>query len=179
MKIGIDEVGRGCVAGPVVAAAVVIHDSFNVQVADSKLLSSRQRETLDKEIKKKCVDFSIAVINSKIIDEINIHNASLLAMEQAFHKLKYQIGSIKCDGKFLPKIDGVEAHVNGDRLYAEISAASIIAKVYRDHLMNYISLKYQNYHFDKHKGYLTKAHLEAIKQNGPCNIHRLTFKPFN
>ena len=100
-------------------------------------------------------------------------------MEQAYINLHHQSGSIKCDGKFLPNIDGVVAHINGDRLYTEISAASIIAKVYRDHLMNYISLKYPNYHFDKHKGYLTKMHLEAIEQYGPCNIHRLSFKPFS
>jgi len=179
MKIGIDEVGRGCVAGPVVAAAVLIDESFNVLVSDSKLLSAKRRESLDKEIKKKCVDFSIAVINSKIVDKINIHKASLLAMEQAYINLRHQSGSIKCDGKFAPKIDGAVAHVNGDKLYTEISAASIIAKVYRDHLMNYISLKYPKYHFDKHKGYLTKLHLEAIEQYGPCNIHRLTFKPFS
>ena len=179
MKIGIDEVGRGCVAGPVVAAAVVIDESFDVLVSDSKLLSARRRKSLDKEIKKKCVDFSISVINSKIVDEINIHKASLLAMEQAYINLRHQSGSIKCDGKFTPKIDGAVAHVNGDKLYTEISAASIIAKVYRDHLMNYISLKYPDYHFDKHKGYLTRLHLEAIEQYGPCTIHRLTFKPFS
>ena len=179
MKIGIDEVGRGCVAGPVVAAAVVIDESFDVPVSDSKLLSAKRRESLDKEIKKKCVDFSISVINSKIVDEINIHKASLVAMEQAYINLRHQIGSIKCDGKFIPKIDGVEAYVKGDKLYTEISAASIIAKVYRDHLMDYISLKYPKYHFDKHKGYLTKLHLDAIEQYGPCNIHRLTFKPFS
>ena len=179
MKIGIDEVGRGCVAGPVVAAAVVIDESFDVLVYDSKLLSAKRRESLDKEIKKKCIDFSISVINSKIVDEINIHKASLVAMEQAYINLRHQIGSIKCDGKFIPKIDGVEAYVKGDKLYTEISAASIIAKVYRDHLMDYISLKYPKYHFDKHKGYLTKLHLDAIEQYGPCNIHRLTFKPFS
>jgi ribonuclease HII len=179
MNIGIDEVGRGCVAGPVVAAAVVIDDSFDVLVSDSKLLSANRREILDKEVKKKCIDFSISVINSKTVDEINIHKASLLAMEQAYLNLHHQSGSIKCDGKFLPNIDGVVAHINGDKLYTEISAASIIAKVYRDHLMNYISLKYPNYHFDKHKGYLTKLHLEAIEQYGPCNIHRLSFKPFS
>lgn len=179
MNIGIDEVGRGCVAGPVVAAAVVIDDSFDVIVADSKLLSVKQRENLDKEVKKKCVDFSISVIDSKIVDEINIHEASLFAMEQAYINLRHQSGSIKCDGKFTPKIDGVVAHIKGDKLYTEISAASIIAKVYRDHLMNYIALKYPNYHFDKHKGYLTKMHLNAIEQHGPCSIHRLSFKPFN
>ena len=179
MKIGIDEVGRGCVAGPVVAAAVVIDDAFDVPVADSKLLSAKRRESLDKEIKKKCIDFSIAVINSKIVDEINIHKASLLAMEQAYFGLHHQSGSINCDGKFTPNIDEALTHINGDKLYTEISAASIIAKVYRDHLMNYISLKYPNYHFDKHKGYLTKMHLEAIEQHGPCNIHRLSFKPFS
>ena len=179
MKIGIDEVGRGCVAGPVVAAAVVIDESFDVIVTDSKLLSAKRRENLDKEIKKRCIDFSLSVINSQIVDKINIHKASLLAMEQAYINLSHKSGLIRCDGKFTPKIKGAVAYVNGDKLYTEVSAASIIAKVYRDHLMNYISLKYPNYHFEKHKGYLTKLHLESIKRYGPCSIHRISFKPFS
>ncbi len=180
--VGIDEVGRGCVAGPVVACAVVINKNFNVPVTDSKLLTKNKRDVLEKSIKLQCMDFNISIVDEKIIDEVNIHNASLIAMKNAFMGLGdiNQDKIVRCDGKFIPDIQtNITAHVKGDLIFPEISAASIIAKVYRDFYMSSISRKYSEYGFDQHKGYLTQLHLDAIKKFGPCPIHRKSFKPFS
>ena len=178
--IGIDEVGRGCVAGPVVAASVAIDsNNFSIDVTDSKLLSQKKREYLDTQIKSHCLDFSISIIEASVIDKINIHQASLLAMKKSFEGLKIKSSHVKCDGKFSPDISNITCHIKGDLIFKEISAASIIAKVYRDNLMQNIALNYPQYFFEKHKGYLTKIHQEAIDQFGATPIHRKSFKPFS
>lgn len=180
--VGIDEVGRGCVAGPVVAAAVVIRDKLPFNVYDSKKISANKREQLDSLIKEHSLDFSISVIPPNIIDNINIHEASLLAMSNAFNRLVVTTDSVRVDGKFIPSEinhPNIKSIINGDSIVAEISAASIIAKVFRDNLMKKYAHQYPNYHFHKHKGYLTKEHLEAIHHFGPCEIHRKSFAPFS
>ena len=178
--IGIDEVGRGCVAGPVVAASVVIDsNNFSIDVTDSKLLSQKQREYLDTQIKCHCLDFSISIIEAEVIDKINIHQASLLVMKKSFEGLKIKSPHVKCDGKFTPDIPNITCHIKGDLIFKEISAASIIAKVYRDNLMHNIALNYPQYFFEKHKGYLTKIHQEAIDHFGATSLHRKSFKPFS
>jgi ribonuclease HII len=177
--IGIDEVGRGCVAGPVVAASVVIDTAnFSIKVTDSKLLSQKQREYFDSEIKSHCLDFSISIIEPEVIDKINIHYASLLAMKRSYEGLKIKSKNVKCDGKFIPEIENISCHIKGDLFFKEISAASILAKVYRDHLMQSIAQNYPQYFFEKHKGYLTKIHKDAIDKYGATPIHRKSFKPF-
>jgi len=178
--IGIDEVGRGCVAGPVVAASVVIDsNNFSINVTDSKLLSQKQREYLDTQIKCLCLDFSISIIEAGVIDKINIHQASLLAMKKSFEGLKIKSRHVRCDGKFTPEIPYITSHIKGDLIFKEISAASIIAKVYRDNLMQNIAPNYPQYFFEKHKGYLTTIHQEAIDQFGATPLHRKSFRPFS
>jgi ribonuclease HII len=179
--VGIDEVGRGCVAGPVIAAAVVIDlDRFDINVKDSKKLTLHQRNRLEKKIKVSCLDFSIGIVDEKKIDQINIHNASLLAMKIAYDNLNKKSLIVRCDGKFTPNINAdVFAIINGDNIHKEISAASIIAKNYRDNYMSRMSNYYPGYSFVKNKGYLTKIHMDAISKLGPCDIHRKTFKPFS
>ena len=178
--IGIDEVGRGCVAGPIVAASVVIDsNNFSIDVTDSKLLSQKQREYLDTQIKCLCLDFSISIIEAGVIDKINIHQASLLAMKKSFEGLKIKSRHVRCDGKFTPEIPYITSHIKGDLIFKEISAASIIAKVYRDNLMQNIAPNYPQYFFEKHKGYLTTIHQEAIDQFGATPLHRKSFRPFS
>jgi len=178
--VGIDEVGRGCVAGPVVAASVVIDsNNFSIDVTDSKLLSRKQRDYLDTQIKCHCLDFSISIIEAEVIDKINIHQASLLAMKKSFEGLEIKSRHVRCDGKFTPEIPYITSHIKGDLIFKEISAASIIAKVYRDNLMQNIAPNYPQYFFDKHKGYLTTIHQEAIDQFGATPLHRKSFRPFS
>lgn len=178
--VGIDEVGRGCVAGPVVAASVVIDsNNFSIDVTDSKLLSRKQRDYLDTQIKCHCLDFSISIIEAEVIDKINIHQASLLAMKKSFEGLKIKSRHVRCDGKFTPEIPFITSHIKGDLIFKEISAASIIAKVYRDNLMQNIAPNYPQYFFEKHKGYLTTIHQEAIDQFGATPLHRKSFRPFS
>jgi ribonuclease HII len=114
-----------------------------------------------------------------VIDKINIHQASLLVMKKSFEGLKIKSPHVKCDGKFTPDIPNITCHIKGDLIFKEISAASIIAKVYRDNLMHNIALNYPKYFFEKHKGYLTKIHQEAIDQFGATSLHRKSFKPFS
>jgi ribonuclease HII len=180
--VGIDEVGRGCVAGPVVAAAVAISGKLPFAVYDSKKINANKREQLDILIKEHCLDFAISIVYPQIIDEINIHEASLLAMSEAFNGLIIYPDSVKVDGRFIPgQIDhpNLKSIINGDSIVPEISTASIIAKVFRDNLMDKYARQYPNYHFHKHKGYLTKKHLEAIDNFGACEIHRRSFAPFS
>lgn len=177
---GVDEVGRGSVAGPVVAAAVILkkhHQIFGL--GDSKTLSSLRRSQLEKDIKKRSIAWNVAIVSSKKIDKINILQSSLLAMKKAIEGLNIKPEFILVDGIYLPKtnIPG-RAIIKGDSKCKSIMAASIIAKIYRDKLMIELSKKYKHYSFQQNKGYLTKVHLEAIKKFGPCKEHRISFRPF-
>lgn len=183
---GIDEAGRGPLAGPVVAACVVIDSSFKIDcdelklIADSKKLSAKKREMLFKIIKEKSLAVEIGVVNNKEIDKINILQASFLAMRKAINSLEKKPNYLLVDGHFnVPSLNiNQSAIVKGDSYVFSIAAASIIAKVSRDWLMCQYDLKYPIYNFKKHKGYGTKEHLKRIKEFGPCPIHRLSFAPF-
>ena len=183
---GIDEAGRGPLAGPVVAACVVIDKSFKIDcdelklIADSKALSAKKREMLFKIIKEKALAVQIGVINNREIDKVNILQASFLAMKKAINLLEKSPDYLLVDGHFkIPKINiNQSAIIKGDSYVFSIAAASIIAKVSRDWLMCQYDKKYPIYNFAKHKGYGTKEHLKKIKEFGPCPIHRLSFAPF-
>ncbi len=174
---GIDEAGRGPLAGPVVAAAVIFpHDVFISGVNDSKKLSPKQREALYPMIQDKAIVFSTGLVNEKEIDRINILQASYRAMRMAIGSLNTRPDHLLIDGRPLPeKFYPQTAIEGGDRKSFSIAAASIIAKVTRDRLMIEYDKKYPQYGFARHKGYGTKAHLEAIHQHGLCDIHRKTF----
>lgn len=182
---GVDEAGRGPLAGPVVAACVVIDKNFKIDsdelalVADSKKLSAKKREKLFSIIKEKALAVEIGLADNTEIDKINILQASFLAMRRAVRKLKIQPDYILVDGNFrIPKLDKSQtAIIGGDAKVFCIAAASIIAKVSRDWLMSEIDKKYPQYEFIKHKGYGTKRHLELIAQHGPCPLHRFSFAP--
>lgn len=174
---GIDEAGRGPLAGPVCAAAVVMpYGTIIDGVNDSKKLTEKKRELLFDTIKEKSLSYGIAFSDEKEIDEVNILNATFLAMKRAVKSLKIQPDLILVDGNRLPDFDiPAKAIIKGDSLSHSIACASILAKVTRDRLMKELSKKYPEYGFEKHKGYGTKAHYEAIKSNGVCEIHRKTF----
>lgn len=182
---GVDEAGRGPLAGPVVAACVVIDSNFKIDdaglelVNDSKKLSAKKREELFGLIKKKALAVEIGIVNHETIDKINILQASFLAMRRAINKLKIEPDYILLDGKF--KINKLEipqtAIIHGDALVWSIAAASIIAKVSRDWLMSEIDKEYPLYDFAKHKGYGTKLHISKIMEYGPCPYHRRSFSP--
>lgn len=174
---GIDEAGRGPLAGPVVAAAVILDPNNPIAgLADSKKLSEKKRELLAQEIKTKALCYGIAQASHTEIDEINILNATMLAMQRAFEQLSSQAKGALIDGNKCPTLPcPCEAIVKGDSKIPAISAASILAKTTRDQLMHQAHQTYPEYGFEKHKGYPTKAHREIIKQIGPCKIHRLSF----
>ena len=180
---GVDEVGRGPLAGPVVAAAVVITDFTKVpQVFDSKGLTEKRREELDSELRNSpYIKFAISEISPEIIDEINILQATHLAMRNAVQSLEKELGKIDfvlIDGRPVKSMPYNNlAIVKGDQKSASIAAASIIAKVYRDKLMCQYDAIYPEYAFADHKGYGTKKHLDAINKFGATPIHRKTFSP--
>lgn len=176
---GVDEVGRGPLAGPVMAAAVILDATKPITgLKDSKLLSPKQRKILCETIKNNCVAWSIGVALVEEIDSVNILQATLLAMERAVSGLKVKPDLVQVDGQFLPKIDcPAEAIINGDNLIPAISAASIIAKVARDNMMVIYDDIYPEYGFAKNKGYGTAKHLWALKNFGTTPIHRHSFAP--
>ncbi len=176
---GVDEVGRGPLAGDVVAAAVILDPNKPIDgLADSKKLTEKKREQLAVEIQAKALAFCVARASVAEIDDINILHASLLAMKRAVEGLRIQPDFVSVDGNKLPKWHyRSEAVVKGDSKVAEISAASILAKVVRDSEMVALHEKYPQYGFDSHKGYPTKVHLEAIKQHGILTEHRRSFGP--
>lgn len=174
---GTDEAGRGPLAGPVVAAAVIFPPDVIIEgIEDSKKINAREREKLAEEIKTKALDYSVSVIDQNLIDELNILRASLLAMKQAIEKLKVNPDYVLVDGKFNPDISiPAKSIVKGDSRCFTIAAASILAKTYRDNLMGEYSSKYPEYNFHKNMGYPTREHIQAILKYGPCEIHRKTF----
>jgi ribonuclease HII len=177
---GVDEAGRGPLAGPVYAAAVILGPEFNTEdLRDSKKLSESKRYFLAEQIKKNALAWTIGICSADEIDELNIHQATLLAMQRAIKALNIHTSiKIMVDGLFCPQVDfSCEAIVKGDDKVAEISAASIIAKTERDLKMIEIDKAYPAYQFKKHKGYPTKLHIEMIKSHGLCEHHRKSFSP--
>ena len=172
---GVDEVGRGCLAGPVTAAAVILNHPIS-GLPDSKKLSAKQRMQLSEIIKQDAL-FSLGNVQNDEIDEINIHQATLKAMHEAIINLPITPDLIYVDGKFIPNVEvNCEAVIGGDMLISEISAASIIAKVYRDEIMIELDKKFPVYGFASNKGYGTAQHLAALKNSGYTKFHRLSFR---
>lgn len=176
---GVDEAGRGPLAGPVVAAAVILDDRHAINgLADSKKLSARRREALFDEIRAKALCCSIAQASVEEIDELNILQATLLAMRRAVMGLRLPPKLVLVDGNRLPVLDiRAEAIVKGDDKVPAISAASILAKVTRDRWCLEYHQQFPQYGFDQHKGYGTADHLAALRLHGPCPQHRRTFRP--
>lgn len=174
---GIDEAGRGPLAGPVVAAAVMLPKSvFIVDLKDSKKLSPKKREIVFEEIKIKALGFSIGIVDEKCIDDINILNATKLAMRRAVEGLEPKPELLLIDALNLDNIGIKQLSINqGDNLSISIAAASILAKVTRDRMMEEYDTIYPLYGFKKHKGYGTKEHIKAIGTHGICPLHRVSF----
>ncbi len=178
---GVDEVGRGSLIGPVYAAAVIFKSKINKKILkDSKKLSKKKREILEKYIKKNS-HWSIGKSSLKEIEKLNILNASLLAMKRAIKKLKKKPSLVLIDGNKIPKIKNYNMKyvIKGDQKIPEISAASIIAKVSRDYLITKMSKKFIKYYWNKNAGYGTKDHLFAIKKFGITKYHRKKFQPIH
>lgn len=176
---GVDEVGRGCLAGPVVAAAVVLHaDRYVPGVADSKVLTAAQRERLFDRVREAAVAYHVALVPPADIDRLNIHHASLEAMRLAVLALVPAPGFVLVDGFAIPGLPMSQLRVvGGDRRSTAIAAASILAKVTRDRLMRDLHDRDPRYGFDRHKGYATRAHLEAVERFGYSSEHRRSFRP--
>lgn len=179
LSAGVDEAGRGPLAGPVIAAAVIFHPEQTIAgVADSKQLLMRQRERLFEIIQTEALCVAVGRAEVEEIDQFNIFQASLLAMQRAIHALSIKPHEILVDGKHSPRCDiPAKTIVSGDRYVPIISAASIIAKVTRDREMHVLDQQYPGYGFAKHKGYPTAVHIERLQALGPCNIHRRSFAP--
>lgn len=177
---GVDEAGRGPLAGPVVAAAVIFARTYkNKDINDSKQLSERKREELFSVIKNDALAIGVGIVDANTIDRINIYEATKVAMKEAIKNLKHNYDLILTDAMPLKDVGApVIDIIKGDAKALPIAAASIIAKVTRDHIMKDLAIIYPEYGFDKHKGYGTKAHLDALKKYGPIkNIHRYSYKP--
>lgn len=179
LEAGCDEAGRGCLAGPVCAAAVILPDGYyNPLINDSKKLTERQREALRPMIERDAVAWAVAWADNSEIDSINILNASILAMHRALDALTVRPGHIAVDGnRFRPYGDVPHITVvKGDATYGNIAAASILAKTHRDELMMQLAAEWPGYNWAVNKGYPTADHLEALRRLGPTPLHRLTFK---
>lgn len=175
---GVDEVGRGPLIGPVVAAAVILPSNYKLEgLTDSKKLSEKKREKFYEIIKKDAIAIGIGVISEKRIDEINIYEATKEAMKEAINNLKIKPEHILIDAMPLELDIPTTSIIKGDLLSISISAASVIAKVTRDHMLYDIDLEYPMYDLKNNKGYGTKKHLEAIKKYGITKYHRLSYKP--
>jgi ribonuclease HII len=179
LTAGVDEAGRGPLAGPVVAAAVILDELNPIHgLNDSKKLSAKRREALFDEIRARALCFAIAEASVQEIDEINILQATLLAMKRAVEALRLPPKLVLVDGNRLPTLSiRSEAIVQGDALVPAISAASILAKVHRDRLCEAMHQQYPVYGFDQHKGYGTAQHMAALQAHGPADCHRMTFAP--
>lgn len=174
---GIDEAGRGPLAGPVVAGAVILpKECFIEYLNDSKKLSEKRREALFDEINERALAVGVGIVSPQVIDEINILNATYEAMRQAIHNLDVTPQMLLCDAVHIPDINIPQVGIiKGDAKSISIAAASIIAKVTRDRMMYDYDKMYPEYGFAKHKGYGTKVHMEALRTYGLCPIHRTTF----
>lgn len=176
---GVDEAGRGPLAGPVVAAAVILDDLHPIAgLNDSKKLTARRREQLFDEIRARALCFAVAEASVEEIDTLNILQATLLAMRRAVEGLRLKPGKVLVDGNRLPVLDVVaEAIVQGDALVPAISAASILAKVTRDRWCAQVDADFPQYGFAAHKGYGTAEHMQALREHGACPHHRTSFAP--
>lgn len=179
MIAGIDEVGRGPLAGPVVAACVILPEDFpEIGVDDSKRLLPKKRESLANEIEQRAICWAIGKVEPEEIDRINIYQASRLAMKRATQSMTITPGFLLIDGRANIDIHIAQRTIiKGDQQSLSIASAAILAKVARDKMMETFHDIYPEYGFNKHKGYATKNHLEAIRKNGPSPIHRKSFKP--
>lgn len=178
LEAGCDEAGRGCLAGPVVAAAVILPpDFFHPNINDSKKLSRSQRENLRKIIEQNAIAFAVEMVDVQTIDKINILQASILAMHKALQKLNPQPEFIIIDGNHFRPYQNIPFQTipHGDGLFTSIAAASILAKTYRDEFMINLSNNFPVYQWDKNKGYPTRHHIEAILLHGLTPYHRKTF----
>lgn len=179
LEAGCDEAGRGCLAGPVFAAAVILPDDFSHPLLnDSKQMSEKRRMELREIIMSQAVAWAIASVDVAEIDEMNILNASIEAMHRALRQLRLQPGAVIVDGNRFKPYDDLECttFVKGDGRFANIAAASVLAKTERDLFMTRAALEYPHYAWDVNKGYPTAAHRAAIAQHGPCPLHRLSFR---
>lgn len=175
---GVDEVGRGPLVGPVVAAAVILPKKYKLEgLTDSKKLSEAKRNYFDEIIKRDAISYGIGVIDNNIIDEVNIYEATKLAMKQAISNLKIKPDYVLTDAMKLDIDIDFKPLIKGDLRSLSISAASVIAKVYRDNLMYLLDKKYPYYNFKNNKGYPTKDHIEAIKKYGIIKEHRISYHP--
>jgi ribonuclease HII len=176
---GVDEAGRGPLAGPVVAAAVIFPPNFFLEgVDDSKRLKSEEREQLYPQIISNCITHGVGIVSVEEIDRLNIYQAAMLAMREALSQLSPAAQHALVDGHAIPQLKLPQtAIVKGDALSFTVGAASIIAKIVRDHLMRDYHGQFPHYGFDAHKGYATPAHLKALREYGPCEIHRRSFRP--
>jgi len=182
LEAGCDEAGRGCIAGPVFAAAVILPPDFNHSLLnDSKILSANERKKLREEIKEFAISWSVEYIDNGTIDKLNILRASILAMHKAIDKLNINPQFLIIDGNRFIKYKSVEHKciIKGDSKYFSIAAASVLAKTYRDDYMKKIHEKYNKYGWDSNKGYATKQHREAINRFGLTPYHRRSFRILN
>jgi ribonuclease HII len=182
IEAGCDEAGRGCIAGPVFAAAVILNPGYqNPSLNDSKLLSARNRNLLKEVVEKEALAYAIGVVDEKEIDSINILNASFLAMHRALAQLQKQPEHLIIDGnRFKPYAElPYTCIIKGDGKYASIAAASILAKTYRDAYMIKLHQEYPQYGWDRNKGYPTRQHRQAVLEYGPSSYHRRSFRLLN
>ena len=182
IEAGTDEAGRGCLAGPVSAAAVIFSENYsNPDLNDSKKLSEKKRNELRKIIEKEALAFSVVHVDNHEIDKINILKASILAMHRAIKQLKIVPGFILVDGNRFSKYGNLEHKclISGDSKFQNVAAASILAKTYRDELMTKLGEKYPQYNWNKNKGYPTKFHKNSVKLYGPSIYHRKSFRLFD
>ncbi|MFP9115345.1 ribonuclease HII [Flavobacterium sp. RHBU_3] len=179
IETGTDEAGRGCLAGPVTAAAVILPDDFEMdELNDSKLLTEKTRKRLRPIIEKKAICYHVVHLEPVIIDEINILNASIRAMQQCITALTPRPEYIIVDGNRFKPVEDIphSCIIKGDGKYLSIAAASVLAKTYRDEYMERIHEEYPMYNWKKNKGYPTKEHREAIRKYGPTKYHRMSFQ---
>jgi len=179
LEAGCDEAGRGCLSGPVVAAAVILPKKFKNEILnDSKKLTEKQREKLRPIIEKEAISWAVGIVSPKKIDQINILNASFLAMQKAVDKLTTKPELLLIDGNRFNKHKKYEhvCIIKGDEKYMSIAAASVLAKTYRDDIMKKYHKQFPAYGWDKNKGYPTKAHRKFIRENGTTKHHRMTFR---